>query len=79
MVRALSNVLLLHWPGLSEQRWDERQKHLSKFLRDLTGPFSEIRTAEGFPTDSRMQTNGTAENAHNSSAIDPCDPFQPTA
>ena len=58
MIRALSNVLLLHWPGLSEQRWDERQKHLSKFFRDITGPFRQIQTTEGFATNRQMQING---------------------
>jgi hypothetical protein len=60
MVRALANVLLLHWPGLSEQRWDERQKHLSKFLRDITVPFRQIRTTEGFAADRQLQLKGTA-------------------
>ena len=36
MVRALSNVLLLPWPGIADQRWDERRLHLTKFLQDLS-------------------------------------------
>ena len=39
MVKALTNVLLLPWPGIMDQRWDERQRHLAKFLRDLTETF----------------------------------------
>ena len=39
MVKALTNVLLLPWPGIADQRWDERQRHLTKFLRDLTETF----------------------------------------
>ena len=37
------------------QRWDEREKHLAKFLRDLTGQFRQIRTTEGFATNRSMQ------------------------
>ena len=61
VVRALANVLLLHWPGLSEQRWEERQKHLSKFLRDITAQFRLVRAAEGFQTSREMQVQGTEE------------------
>ena len=39
MVKALTNVLLLPWPGITDQRWEERQRHLAKFLRDLTETF----------------------------------------
>ena len=39
MVKALTNVLLLPWPGITDQRWEERQRHLAKFLRDLTENF----------------------------------------
>ncbi len=60
LVRALSNVLLLHWPGLSEQRWEERQKHLTKFLRDLTGDFRQIRESKAFLTNSEHQFQGKA-------------------
>ena len=39
LVRSLTNVLLLPWPGTQEQKWDDRRKHLAKFLRDLTETF----------------------------------------
>ncbi len=39
MVRSLCNVLLLPWPGIQEQKWEERRKHLTKFLRDITEDF----------------------------------------
>ena len=55
LVRALTNVLLLHWPGLAEQRWDEREKHLTKFLRDLTGQFRQVRTTDGFASNRSLQ------------------------
>ena len=58
MIRALTNVLLLYWPGLEEQRWDERQKHLSKFLRDITASFRQIRTTDNFSNDKQLQING---------------------
>ena len=54
LVRALTNVLLLHWPGLAEQRWDEREKHLTKFLRDLTGQFRQLHT-DGFASNRSLQ------------------------
>ena len=37
------------------QRWDEREKHLAKFLRDLTGQFRQIRTTDGFATNRSLQ------------------------
>ena len=37
------------------QRWDEREKHLAKFLRDLTGQFRQIRTTDGFATNRNLQ------------------------
>ena len=58
MVRSLANVLLLNWPGQSEQRWDERQKHLTKFLRDITGPFRQIKQTEGFVHSQEMRLKG---------------------
>lgn len=58
LVRSLANVLLLHWPGLGEQRWEERQKHLSKFLRDITKTFREIRATDNFTTDKNLQRLG---------------------
>ena len=50
MVRALSNVLLLPWPGIAEQRWDERQNYLTKFLHDLTGTLRNVRNMPDFTT-----------------------------
>ena len=32
LVRSLCNVLLLSWPGLQEQKWEDRKKHLGKRL-----------------------------------------------
>lgn len=58
MVRALANVLLLHWPGLDQQRWEERCKHLSKFLRDITAALRHLRHVDGFASDKQLQTNG---------------------
>ena len=42
-------------PRILFQRWDEREKHLAKFLRDLTGQFRQIRTTDGFATNRSMQ------------------------
>ncbi len=55
LVRSLTNVLLLHWPGLNEQRWEERQKHLAKFLRDISKEFRDIRTTQGFDHNQELQ------------------------
>ena len=55
MVKALSNVLMLPWPGIPDQRWDERQRHLAKFLRDLTETFRSIRMVQDFPTNKELQ------------------------
>ena len=63
LVRSLANVLLLHWPGLSEQRWEERQKHLAKFLRDVTKDFRDVRSAHGFQHSLGMQKMGAFESA----------------
>lgn len=54
-VRALSNVLLLHWPGIPEQKWEERRKHLAKFLRDLTEGFRGLKADPAFPSDRALQ------------------------
>jgi len=54
-VRALSNVLLLHWPGIPEQKWEERRKHLAKFLRDLTDGFRGLKADPAFPTERALQ------------------------
>merc|ERR1711899_438521 len=50
MVRALSNVLLLPWPGMPDQRWDERRLHLTKFLNELTGTLRNVRSIPDFAT-----------------------------
>lgn len=55
LVRSLCNVLLLHWPGIQEQKWDDRKKHLSKFLRDLTERFRSLKTQTSFATDKHLQ------------------------
>jgi hypothetical protein len=58
MVRALTNVLMLPWPGIQDQRWEERQRHLAKFLRDLTETFRSIRMVVDFPTNKELQQQG---------------------
>ena len=57
-VRALCNVLLLHWPGMAvhEQKWDERAKHLAKFLRDLTEPFRSLKSSPALPSSPALQS-----------------------
>ena len=38
LVRSLCNVLLLSWPGLQEQKWEDRKKHLGKrIVRKMPG------------------------------------------
>ena len=59
MVKALTNVLLLPWPGIQDQRWDERQRHVAKFLRDMSETFRSIRLVADFPTNKELQTQGT--------------------
>lgn len=59
MVKALTNVLLLPWPGIQDQRWDERQRHLIKFLREMTETFRSIRMMPEFPTSKDLQQQGT--------------------
>ncbi len=58
IVRSLTNVLLLPWPGIADQRWEERQRHLAKFLRDLTETFRSIRMMPDFPTSKELQEQG---------------------
>lgn len=58
MVKALTNVLLLPWPGIPDQRWEERQRHLAKFLRDLTETFRSIRMVPDFTTNKELQQQG---------------------
>lgn len=55
LVRSLCNVLLLSWPGLQEQKWEDRKKHLTKFLRDLTENFRSLKTNPNFTTDKELQ------------------------
>jgi len=55
IVRSLCNVLLLHWPGIQEQKWDDRRKHLTKFLKDLTENFRSLKSRPGFGTDLVLQ------------------------
>ena len=55
LVRSLTNVLLLPWPGTQEQKWDDRRKHLAKFLRDLTESFRNLKTQMNFVNDRRLQ------------------------
>ena len=58
MVKALTNVLLLPWPGIQDQRWEERQRHLAKFLRDMTETFRSIRMVADFQTNKELQAQG---------------------
>ena len=55
LVRSLTNVLLLPWPGTQDQRWDDRRKHCTKFLRDLTEKFRSIKTQTNFSNDQNLQ------------------------
>ena len=55
LVRSLTNVLLLPWPGTQDQRWDDRRKHCSKFLRDLTEKFRAVKTQTNFAQDRGQQ------------------------
>ncbi len=36
LVRSLCNVLLLSWPGLQEQKWEDRKKHLGQKNHNFT-------------------------------------------
>ena len=58
MVKALTNVLLLPWPGIQDQRWDERQRHVAKFLRDMSETFRSIRLVADFSTNKELQLQG---------------------
>jgi len=55
LVRSLCNVLLLQWPGIQEQKWDDRRKHLTKFLRDLTERFRSLKSQPNFIIDRSLQ------------------------
>jgi len=55
LVRSLTNVLLLPWPGTQDQRWDDRRKHCNKFLRDLTEKFRCVKTQSNFVNDRNLQ------------------------
>ena len=55
VVRSLCNVLLLHWPGATDQKWEDRRKHLAKFLRDLTEGFRSLKSSPNFTTDKSLQ------------------------
>jgi hypothetical protein len=59
MVRALANVLLLPWPAIPDQKWDDRARHLTKFLRDLTEPFRNLRNMPDFATSRELQAQGS--------------------
>ena len=55
LVRSLTNVLLLQWPGTQEQKWDDRRKHAAKFLKDLTEKFRSLKLQENFGGDRQLQ------------------------
>lgn len=56
LVRSLTNVLLLPWPGTQEQKWDDRRKHCTKFLRDLTVQFRSVKDQANFANDRGLQS-----------------------
>jgi len=55
LVRSLCNVLLLPWPGIQEQKWEERRKHLTKFLRDITEDFRNLCQEPNFGQNRELQ------------------------
>ena len=74
MVRALSNVLLLPWPGIADQRWDERRLHLTKFLHDLTSTLRNVRNIPDFPTNKSARDQAKSDIIHTLRLIkDLCD------
>ena len=74
MVRALSNVLLLPWPGIVDQRWDERRLHLTKFLHDLTGTLRNVRNIPDFSTNKSAREQAKSDIIHTLRLIkDLCD------
>jgi len=58
LVRSLANVLLLQWPCIADQRWEERKKHLTKFLGDITVAFRAYRQMDDFANSRALQTEG---------------------
>ena len=64
LVRSLTNVLLLPWPGTQDQRWDDRRKHCTKFLRDLTEKFRAVKTQANFATDRRLRAEAECHVVH---------------
>jgi len=64
LVRSLCNVLLLHWPGILEQKWDDRKKHLTKFLRDITEDFRNLRSDPTFTQNKPLQKQAEAVIIH---------------
>jgi len=58
MVRSLANVLLLPWPGIPDQKWDDRAKYLSRFIKDLTEPFRNLKTLSNFASRKELQDQG---------------------
>jgi len=64
IVRSLCNVLLLHWPGILEQKWEDRRKHLTKFLKDRTQTFRSLKTTPGFTENKVLQKQAEGEIVH---------------
>ena len=64
LVRSLTNVLLLPWPGTQDQRWDDRRKHCTKFLRDLTDKFRCIKMQTNFVNDITAQKEAESVVVH---------------
>ena len=74
MVRALSNVLLLPWPGIPDQRWDERRLHLTKFLNELTGTLRNVRSIPDFASNKNAREQAKPGITHTLRLIkDLCD------
>ena len=42
--------------AVHEQKWDERAKHLAKFLRDLTEPFRSLKSSPALPSSPALQS-----------------------
>ena len=41
--------------GIQEQKWEDRKKHLTKFLRDITEDFRSLRIAPSFAVNKELQ------------------------
>ena len=48
-------IISSDWSGTQEQKWDDRRKHCTKFLRDLTVKFRSVKTLDNFVGDRGQQ------------------------